>query len=89
MRLSLGLGIVLIGCETYNLNQMSDAARMRASAEFNCPESQVKMRNRSELSPYTFDVHACGHAARYTCLARDRTCIRESDPPSAAPADSR
>jgi hypothetical protein len=58
-------------------------ARTRAANEFNCPEEQVVLTERQELSAGTFDVNACGHVARYTCLTNARGtsgCAREPYP---------
>ena len=56
-------------------------ARDRASSEFGCPEDQVTIVQRPELSPGTYDVQACGHRARNTCMILDNvprsTCTRE------------
>jgi hypothetical protein len=54
-------------------------ARTRASHEFKCPEEQVVLRGRSDLSEGTYDVEACGRRARYTCTAGKYThiCARE------------
>jgi len=54
-------------------------ARTRASREFKCPEKQVVLHWRSDLSEGTYDVEACGRRARYTCTASKYThmCARE------------
>ena len=54
-------------------------ARTRASREFKCPEEQVVLHGRSDLSEGTYDVEACGRRARYTCTASKYThlCARE------------
>ena len=57
------------------------AARTRAANEFHCPEEQVVLAPREDLSHDTFDVSACGKRARYTCTRRGRSlsanCARE------------
>ena len=54
-------------------------ARTRASHEFKCPEDQVALRPRSDLSDGTYDVEACGRRARYTCTLTkyQHVCARE------------
>src|SRR5687768_8645723 len=55
-------------------------ARRRASNEFRCPQEQVVLRDRSDLSVGTYDVEACGHRARYTCSSAYKgqsVCVRE------------
>jgi hypothetical protein len=58
------------------------AIRVRASNEFHCPQEQVALTARPELTSNTFDVSACGSVARYTCArgyysSSDAICIRE------------
>ena len=55
-------------------------ARDRATKEFNCPEDQVTLDQRHDLSPGTYDVQACGQRVRYTCMVIHHgrsTCTRE------------
>jgi hypothetical protein len=61
---------------------VEDSARIRAAGEFRCPEDQVVLTARPELSDDTVDVEACGHRARYTCPEKrnqgaPRACVRE------------
>ena len=60
-------------------------ARTRASREFNCPEEAVQLRQRTDFSWNTYDVNACGHRARYTCIVSRYTnaCAREPMEPDA------
>ena len=57
----------------------SSLARTRASHEFKCPEEQVVLHERSDLSQGTYDVEACGRRARYTCTVTryQNVCVRE------------
>jgi hypothetical protein len=61
-----------------------DMARSRAANEFHCPEDSVFLIERPSLSSGTYDVQACGHAARYTCVVSGRygpsVCTREPYP---------
>jgi hypothetical protein len=66
---------------------LGSLARRRASNEFKCPEEQVVLHERPELSIGTYDVEACGHRARYTCSSAYKghsLCARE--PIDEAPA---
>jgi len=58
---------------------LESLARTRASHEFKCPEQQVVLNSRPELSDGTYDVEACGQRARYTCSAYhyQHICARE------------
>jgi hypothetical protein len=59
---------------------LASLARLRASHEFKCPQDQVVLHERSELSVGTYDVEACGHRARYTCSSAYKghsVCVRE------------
>jgi hypothetical protein len=59
-----------------------DAARLRASREFECPEDKIttKYIGESHLGEL-WQVHACGVVATYACksTSADGVCIRESD----------
>jgi hypothetical protein len=57
--------LALLACAT----RMSpvDAARWRASHEFDCAPEWIAVRERADLSPITYDVDACGRKARYSC----------------------
>ncbi len=57
-------------------------ARVRAANEFDCHDGHIDVEPRLDLSPYTVDVSACGHDARYTCPPGGRhngspACTRE------------
>jgi hypothetical protein len=62
-----------------------DPAKIRAASEFGCDYDGVAANPRPDLSPYTEDVTACGHEARYTCVPSapygpyggQRVCTRE------------
>ncbi len=59
-----------------------DPARIRAANEFGCDYDQIVGNPRPDLGPFTEDVSACGHEARYTCVpygrhGADRACTRE------------
>jgi hypothetical protein len=59
-----------------------DPAKIRAGSEFQCDYDRIVANARPDLGPFTEDVNACGHEARYTCVpyGRDgigRTCTRE------------
>jgi hypothetical protein len=59
-----------------------DPAKLRATNEFACDYDQVVATARPDLGPFTEDVNACGHEARYTCLpygryGTGRACARE------------
>jgi hypothetical protein len=77
------LGVVascalIAGCVT-----SEGLARTRAANEFHCPEDQIVLTPQESLSDGTYDVNACGHRARYTCLVAQSAhgCMREPDPP--------
>ena len=57
------LAACLVGCTT-----TEGLATARAANEFHCPENRVVLSARPELSEGTYDVDACGHHARYTCI---------------------
>jgi len=61
---------------------VEDSAKIRAANEFRCPEDQIVLTPRPDLSEDTVDVFACGYRARYTCPSKrnssvPRTCVRE------------
>ena len=63
---------------------LADVAANRASREFACPPEQVGVLERSDISTSVYDLEACGHRARYSCLVSNSlpaTCVREPDPP--------
>jgi hypothetical protein len=64
----------LNGCYTTD-----DAARIRASNEFQCPEDRVRVTPRDDIETYMVDIDACGKRARYTCphSRNSITCVRE------------
>ena len=68
-----------LGSATYT---PQDPAKIRAANEFGCDYDEVAANPRPDLGPYTEDVSACGHKARYTCVPvrRDQgeqVCTRE------------
>ncbi len=77
VRLATPLFLLVASCMTYE-----SVARRRASNEFQCPEEKVQVQQRLELSGSTFDVEACGHRARYTCIFAHglEVCSREPMP---------
>lgn len=85
----------LVGCTT-----TEELATTRAANEFHCAEDRVVLTPRPELSEGTYDVDACGHHARYTCIVdyadsfvpNVQTCTREptgDEPTHATPERSR
>src|SRR5258708_15885525 len=69
-----------------------DAARVRAANELRCDKSDVVVTARTDLSPVTYDVEACGRVARYTCryeqygrVTGPMACIPEVPVPNAPP----
>ena len=81
LRASIGLALLSFpGC--------TPEARVtaRAAHEFSCPEEQVQVTPRPDLTETTYDVRACGHVARYTCtgsidsMDNPMVCVREPLP---------
>lgn len=63
---------------------LADVAVNRASREFVCPADRIGILARSDISMNLYDLEACGHRARYSCLESENlpaTCVREPDPP--------
>jgi hypothetical protein len=59
-----------------------DPAKIRAANEFGCDYDRIVVNERPDLGPFTEDVNACGHEARYTCVPEGRygghrACARE------------
>ncbi len=78
---TLGLTLFVGGCTTTD-----GLATARAANEFQCPADRVVLSPRPDLSDGTYDVDACGHHARYTCIvdygdsfpiATAQACARE------------
>jgi hypothetical protein len=62
-------------------------AVQRASNEFRCPDQEIAVIQRSDISDSVYDVSACGRRARYSCfwvdedsIAASAQCVREPDP---------
>jgi len=75
------------GCRTLP----GDFAVERASKEFECPKEKIGVIERSDISNYLYDLDACGHRVRYSCLSvpddnllltenSPNQCVREMDP---------
>ena len=73
-----------VGCAT-TCATPGDRAIQRASREFSCPEEKIGLIERDDLSNNLYDIEACGHRARYTCVVSTTgvvtACVREPDPP--------
>lgn len=60
-----------------------DPLIQRASAELGCEPTMINMIERGDIGYAVFDVEACGHRARYTCVGGRHEpyhCIHEPDP---------
>jgi hypothetical protein len=84
--------VALVAALASGCYDAAEVARDRARNEFHCPPERVVLSPREDLSPYTFDIDACGQRARYTCPRPHRlheaACVREPAPPdvTGAPA---
>lgn len=56
-----------VGCAT-----TGDRAIRRASREFSCPEEEIGLIERTDISDNLYDIEACGHRARYLCIISSR-----------------
>ena len=81
---SLLLAIGLFPCGACGLESATytpqSPAKLRAANEFDCPENELVVVRRPELSANTVDISGCGHTGRYTCFGayqRGSTCVRE------------
>jgi len=77
--------LVLVAACAVACTTTESVATLRAANEFHCPEDRVGLTPRPDLSEGTYDVDACGHQARYTCIVdygdsvvpEVQTCTRE------------
>ena len=78
---SLWLAMGLFGCGLESATYTPQSpAKLRAANEFDCPENELVVVRRPDLSANTVDISGCGHSGRYTCFGayqRGSTCVRE------------
>ncbi len=78
---SLLLAIGLFGCGVASATYTPQSpAKVRAANEFDCPEDELVVVDRPDLSAHTVDIYGCGRTGRYTCVAfyrHPQTCVRE------------
>jgi hypothetical protein len=78
---SLLVAISLCGCGLESATYTPQSpARFRAANEFDCPDDELVVVHRPDLSASTVDISGCGHTGRYTCFGsnqRSPACVRE------------
>jgi hypothetical protein len=73
------VGVAVSGCS------MTHPLIHRVSNEFECAPARINVVARRDVSFELYDVEACGHRARYSCVGGGRYepyhCVHEPDPP--------
>lgn len=79
MKLAIPLALAVAGCVTF-----PGPLIQRAANELECDATRVNVVQRGDIGYELYDVEACGHRARYSCVgaAGDEPyhCIHEPDP---------
>jgi hypothetical protein len=70
---------LVLGAGCVSATEVARASAVdRAASELGCARERVIVTPRPDLSHRTFDVNACGHAARYTCPVKGEGAFQSS-----------
>ncbi|HVU02875.1 MAG TPA: hypothetical protein VHE30_14040 [Polyangiaceae bacterium] len=80
MKLSVLRVIVAAALATVACAEGSELAMDRASREFDCPRSKLRVRWLSySKTGYVYRAEGCGVVATYDCDESDETCVKEGN----------